>query len=64
LDRGDYVFAGAVVTCISVLFLAVSTYEIPFYAMEVNVQIFAAIATAVGLILVAYGYVAKTASQP
>jgi hypothetical protein len=60
LDKQDYIFTGGVITCISVLFLAVSTYEIPFYTMEVNVQFVSAFATAVGLIMVVYGYLAKS----
>jgi len=59
MDKQDYIFAGALITCISLLFLAVSTYEIPFYTMESNVQLVSAVLTAVGLGLVAYGYVAK-----
>jgi dipeptide/tripeptide permease len=59
LDRADYIFAGALITAISILFLAVSTYEIPFYSMEANVQFVSALLTAVGLVIIGYGYVAK-----
>ncbi len=61
MEKGDYIFAGGLVTAVSILFLAVSTYEIPFYSMEANIQILSAVTTLIGLIIVAYGVAAKTA---
>ena len=63
LDRSDYVFAGGLIAVISALFLAVSTYEIPFYSMETNVQLLSAATAVVGLIIITYGYVFKTATR-
>lgn len=61
MERQDYLFAGGVITCISILFLAVSTYEIPFYAMEANIQLVSILTTIAGLVVVAYGYMTKSA---
>ena len=59
MDRGDYLFAGGVVVAVSLLFLAVSTYEIPFYSPEANIQIVSLLTTVIGLVLVGYGFAFK-----
>jgi hypothetical protein len=59
VDKADYIFTGGIILLVSLLFLAVSTYEIPFYGPEVNIQLVSAITTAIGIVLVGYGFAVK-----
>ncbi len=59
MNKADYIFTGGVIFLVSLLFLAVSTYETAFYGPEVNIQLVSAITTGIGIVLIGYGFAIK-----